>query len=796
MRDRDKNSLAEPIVRKLSAVARLIRNYLLIESALWIAIWCMVVFWLGGMLDYLPVTAGASETPRSVRMVILVVMGLGVLWILATRLFNRLFAPLPEKSLALLVERKYPELNNELMTAVELSQRPMEEISNPAAYQQMLARVRDSVSQRMAAVDPKALLNWQPIWGAGIAFALGSVVMLIAALGMPTWMLQWCERLFALSDEPWPRRARLMVDGIQLQLPAFTGQLAAERILLPFDDGVARVPMGSAALLQISADTQADAVPEVCTFFYRGQDGTRGRANFRRMGAPTGDRQQFTLDGPPLDGLNHDLTFDVVGLDARLRDLNLQVIEPAIVTEVQLECRYPAYLVDSLSSRAAVERLPYRSGQRVPQGTQLNLLGKSSRKLRDVQYVVRGSANSAADSSLQIQSVAPTDDTFVIPLGELESSLVVEIRVRDEFGLSSDQIPRYLITMQEDSLPEVESRLEGIGIAVTPNAILPVRGTVRDDYGVHEVMLEMARNEDEPLKVPLQLTDDELLKSEVDLVKLAESGQLQLAPGMTLGLVVSARDRFDLQGKQHVGLGQPQQLAVVTPDKLGVILDRQELESRQRLELIISEVEQLRDALQDTVTTLSKDKSAIHPRASTPPWSSLQVDASENKPLQPPEVADAALQLRRIAALRAQQAVLQGDKSEQELSSIALRVDSIRLQLINNRIDSTDRQSRLQEKVHQPLVALLEGPYKELQRRLLDLQTATSSQSGGERQARESLESVNQVLRALEAIKANMLDIESYAEIVDLVRGLLDDQEKILSETEKQQKQRILDSFK
>ena len=41
-----------------------------------------------------------------------------------------------------------------------------------------------------------------------------------------------------------------------------------------------------------------------------------------------------------------------------------------------------------------------------------------------------------------------------------------------------------------------------------------------------------------------------------------------------------------------------------------------------------------------------------------------------------------------------------------------------------------------------------------------------------------------------------MLDIESFSEIVDLVRSLLDDQEEILSETEKQQKQRLMDLLK
>ena len=806
MSDRNRTALAAPIVGKLSAVAALIRNYVIAEALLWVALWCLGVFWLGGMLDYLPVTAGASETPRAVRIGLLVVMAAGAGWILVVRLARRAFAKLPLNSLALLVERKYPEFNNELVTAVELSSKAETDVSNPAAYQAMLSRVHDSIGRRIEHVEPATLLNWQPIWSLGIAFAFGVAVTAIASLGMSSWVWQWSQRLFALSKEPWPRRAVLSADGIQLLLPPFTGQLAAERVMIPFESGLARVPIGAAAQLQISADTKAVAVPETCTLFYRAEDGSRGRANLRRVGGPVSGWQQFTLEGPPLDGLTDDLEFDVVGLDARLRDLRLQVVEPAVISEMQIECRYPAYLIDTLSNRPSVERLPYRSGQRIPQGTEVTLIGRSSSDLKLVQYVVRGSSSSSTEGAIDIRTAEPNGAEFMVPLGQLDSSLVIEVRLLDEFGLSSDQIPRYLLTMQEDEVPDVETRLDGIGMAVTPKAIIPIVGEVTDDYGVAEVLVELARNEDDPLKLPLTLVGDGKIDSQIDLAQLAEEGSLRLAPDMTLGMVVSARDRFDLQGQQHVGLGQPQQLAVVTADKLLVILDRQELELRQRLELIISEVQQLRNALQDTATSLTKPDSAAVERARA---QSSAVgfqdgrdegqDRSETNQGQAgaEQASDAAAQLRRIAMLRAQQAVLQGDKSQQELVSIAVRVDGIRKQLVNNRIDSSeDRQGRLQEKVHQPLTTLLADEYEKLRTSLVAFQTAAMTDAGGGPQARGAVAATDQVLIALEAIKANMLDIESFSEIVDLVRGLLDDQEKILTETEKQQKKRLLDLLK
>ena len=40
-----------------------------------------------------------------------------------------------------------------------------------------------------------------------------------------------------------------------------------------------------------------------------------------------------------------------------------------------------------------------------------------------------------------------------------------------------------------------------------------------------------------------------------------------------------------------------------------------------------------------------------------------------------------------------------------------------------------------------------------------------------------------------------MLDLESYNEILDIVRELIEDQEKLLDETKEERKKRVLDLF-
>ena len=48
----------------------------------------------------------------------------------------------------------------------------------------------------------------------------------------------------------------------------------------------------------------------------------------------------------------------------------------------------------------------------------------------------------------------------------------------------------------------------------------------------------------------------------------------------------------------------------------------------------------------------------------------------------------------------------------------------------------------------------------------------------------------------LTAILDKMLDLESYNEILDLVRGLIDDQTELMEDTKSERKKKVLDLFK
>ncbi|MEM8736590.1 MAG: hypothetical protein AAGG44_20335, partial [Planctomycetota bacterium] len=373
---------------------------------------------------------------------------------------------------------------------------------------------------------------------------------------------------------------------------------------------------------------------------------------------------------------------------------------------------------------------------------------------------------------------------------------VLEMRPMGLSGVPSDEVATYVLSVQKDLIPELDSKLVGIGNAVTAAAILPITGTVTDDHGLARMEIELvATSSDDSvdlMRQAIEIPDDSDFSATVDLAKLAESGRLRLQPGDTLGLVVKASDYFDLREESHEGQGQAKQLSVVTADELLVRLDRQELELRQRFEQIINELNQLSDTLQLLAQPVDTNATSSLPRANSPSESTVALARPTPLATQDDEDAERA---RRMRVLRSQQSVLQGDKSEQELAGVASKIRDLKMQLENNRIDSYDRQERLETRVYQPLSSLLESEYPDLLNRLYEVRS--SAQNPSNSQAAETADlQLQVVLERLDEIKQNMLEIESFNEIVDLVRGLLEDQQELLDETEKTQKNRILDLLK
>ena len=609
------------LVSLLRSLRGRVRRYIVWDSLLAIAAVVLLGFWIGLALDFLPVQIGATEMPRSARTVLLAVVGLIVAAVFVRSFWGRMMRRLPDDSLALLVERHHPDFAGRLVTTVQLCQ---PDRSGDAHAEGLLAIVHREAASMVDRVDPDRIFRRDPlVKKAVLVIPLAAAVVVLAAISPPT-LLQAAGRLSLWTDVPWPRKASLEMVGVEL--PKVSAEEGAEPAteLVTFDENKMRLPKGSDGTLRIRARADEAQVPDLCTVYYRTDDGTRGQANMRRIGRVVDGYQAFVLDGVPLAGLADSMTVSIRGLDDRLDDYRIEAVEPPAIANLRVEIRYPDYLRRQSAQGPDLET-EYRAGLRIREGSQVTLVASGSRPLEGIDLELRDDRGNRSDLPLEL-----SDDRTraTLRLDDFRSATTIRAIPRGTDGISAQAPFRYYLGVVLDEPPDVSVKLAGIGSAVTPIARIPLRATVEDDYGVRRLDVTVAAEREgddndaadtdedgEPNGVPsgepaesgrrptsasrrLDPDRDGDAETVIDLRDLAAEGEIrELAPGQTLRVYGEASDGYDLTPRDPTR-SEVFRIEVVTPEELLALLERRELSFRARLEQTIDETRGLRDSIE------------------------------------------------------------------------------------------------------------------------------------------------------------------------------------------------------
>ncbi len=778
----------DPKLKSLIADLRAkIRRFITIDGLLAALAVVAGLFWLGLALDFLPVKLGGTEMPQSARLVLLIIGGF-LLFFYAIRPFAlRMWRVLPDESLALLLERQHPILGGRLVTAVQLTR---ERLDGDLHSSLLLDRVSDEAIQVADQVEPARVLRWQPV-NKKMAFVVPAfIATILLALISPATIALAGSRLFLLSETPWPRRADLHMVGLEVPLISAVERPEGEPVrLLEFDNKVVRVARGGMAVLRINAAGENSIVPEVCTMYYRTSGGLRGQVNMRRVGRLRNGLQGFALDGPPLAGITEDLVFSVRGLDDRLDDFQIQVVDPPSIATLEVAATYPPYLRPVGVTEGADLVTFYQPGLRLREGTSVRFVGKATSPVKHVEVAV-----TSGDQPAQIVpvEVASDGESFALNITDLRMPTSIVMVPRDENDISSPSPYRYFLGVVNDTPPEVQFKLRGIGSQITPLARLPIFGTAKDDYGITQLLVQLSVVGDDPTPVvslPASTDRDGAFETSLDIRDLASSGQIAApSPGTAYNVFGEVRDAYDL-GDPHLVRSDLIRLEVVTPEELLAILERRELGLRGRLEATITEMQTLRD----TLDLLRRDGwTPIPDQKDRNPTPSVGFSVSQED-VEPELNVDRSVQLLR---LRIQQAGLQSTKTSEELNGVAASIDDILLEMVNNRVDTPDRSDRIAMGVRDPLLKVVQGPLQALRNQIDGLVSLVEDKANGPAKAAITVQTAEEVLLQLNAVLEKMLDLESYNEVLDLVRGLIDNQDKIIEATENERARSLQDLFK
>lgn len=825
------SSLSPSILKVLSALRSKVRRYIWFLGLTLGFAWLGLAFWVTLAIDWIPVTMGYDEPTLAVRIGMLAVTGAVLLGILFWSIIRRISVPMSDRSMAMLLERRYGQFDDGLITSVEMVQRPDHaELFNP----EMLRHTQALAEQQSGQVQLASVFNPGPLLRSAFLAVVLVVSVVAFAMAAPGPFGIWLDRVLLLDDATWPRYTRLEVEG--------------------FDDGTVKVARGRDYKLTVLADGQK-TVPATVRILFDRDDGTTGRRTMSRIGRVEDGYQTFTYN---FEEVRDSFTFDVVGGDYRVRDLRVEVVEnPA--AELQLHCTFPDYMVREELGLYTPRVVPLTRVVQLPQGTRIDVVGKANKKLTRVEVEIPQAEGTSLRDDLPL--AASETDTFEYTIPSLNDDVTVLFHLADADGIESREPIRLALVALLDQPPELALRLRGIGEAVTPDVRIPVIGEVRDDYGVDRLWFEFAVDDQNPTDVAfgekperrdlITITrDNEAVLDFRQLSRLELEKNLQnirdpkpdakptgedpstdpstaagddeeaedkpaaqpavpatnkptenlvdkfeLVPGQRLTVTVKAADAYALGAEPHTGNSQPFSLEVVTPERLRAILDARELVLRRRFETIIEEFTESRDTLR--LVKFGNPEPANEPATGdgdTEEDSEANLDADlDDGDEAEPESSEALLGKASIYVQRAQQ---NSAKNALEVLGVATGFDEIREELVNNRMYTEELNERLQNGIAEPLKNVANVMFKDLDEQLDHLHAQLTNPNTREASLAGSQQKMDEILVEMDTILARMLELETLNELIELIAAIIESQEDLTEQMKAERKRQLLDQLK
>jgi hypothetical protein len=540
------------------------------------------------------------------------------------------------------------------------------------------------------------------------------------ALARPAVADLWVRRNVMFREDPWPRQVALTAEG-------FVG---GRRIVARGSD--------VDVIVKAAADR---VVPEVVDLRSRGAGGWRSD----RMGTRGGIVDGAQAFGHVLKNVTDDLTLEVRGGDARLRNLRLVAVDAPALARLEIAYTLPEYLGGG-RRQAAASRIV-----QVPAGSVVEIACTATKPLS------AASMASIAEGSEEIVGSltgANAGRTITASVGPVAGDRTLVTRLIDTDGLENREPVSFVLSAVNDAPPQVAVRMPGISTAVTPRAVLPLVGTITDDHGLASaaVLLQVAdaAEVDRPIdRVPAGAAVVEFAPDAPERVALEPLG---LAAGRRLTGSIVATDGCRLAAGPNVATSDAWSLDVVTPEALLAMLEAREIILRRRFESTVADLVQSRDRL--------SAPAAANPASAADP----DRDAGAGD--------DVARLLEAVT------------RAAGETGEIAAAFRLIRDELANNALLSPELEDRLVAQIASPLARIAAAD-------LPGVAAACRRRAPPD----EIVRATDAVLARMRAVLDRMMELESFNEVVDLLRGLIRTQEEIRAETLRRQKQRAREAL-
>ncbi|HEY1067429.1 MAG TPA: hypothetical protein VGE52_15005, partial [Pirellulales bacterium] len=470
--------LSASVRRLLDALRTRIRAYVWFEGTALLLAFVGLSFWLTFGLDRW------RELPVIARIVMIGLFAVGLVYLFVRAIALRAFTRISDRSLAVLLERKFPQFGDSLQSAVELSER-----DDLALFdQRMLERTFRTADARSQKIELGEIFNPLPLArNLGVAVLLFLSIAAFASASPREWGV-WKKRWLTLDDSPWPR-------SVLFQIVEPHDMHEADGSLKPVKRALG-APVKFVVRASLNKEEFPEATfPQLVSIHFQGGD--RNVRAMDRQGEPTQGFQEYTYEFPDLEASQ---VFDLRGADGYLPNVEIEAVEAPRIVNLTLKVRYPKYMQRLAASLKANRAMA------LPRGTQVELVAETNKEL--VGAVVKF-AHDEGSFTVAPAALAADRKSFSLPF-RLDGDRRLLFQLSDADGIVRDEPEPLTITAVNDEPPTVAVRLKGVGTSVTPMARLPILGTITDEYGLAEAWYEYAATPG-PNAAPVRRTSVELV---------------------------------------------------------------------------------------------------------------------------------------------------------------------------------------------------------------------------------------------------------------------------------------------
>lgn len=503
--------------------------------------------------------------------------------------------------LAARVEERFPQLHDRLSNSVAFVESNFDPgIGSPALQQHLADRTEHSVAEldfdkavetrhvrRDVAVAAVILAGAAMLTGLHRTEAATALGRLIHPLEQRSWPQQ---TQFVILD---PQFADLMPEGeTWLQRSAGTTLeflVVNARGALPSDTHLL-IKTGDAPVVSQKLTAELQSVPN--------EGGAAVHREFARV-------KLQLREGP--------VHFRAAGGDDRsMKWVSVRVTTPPRVESFSLTLHPPLCL-----NQPVVELPAGQFAVRAVVGTRVDIEGRSSLPLDALRLHVRGHSATSAVLEKDDRRFQASFNVAQPGPGAYWFELV------DRNGVSHHDTVHYEIDGIAEGPPRIRLVVPSSDISVVPQAVLPLRAEVNDDFGIHRVLLNHrvlprgtagGDTAAPPKWTPVSLYEsDDAALTQVTVEHAWDLAPLQLKPGTRLSWHLAAGDACTEQTEAY-GKSVERSLLIVTPDQKAAELASRETLLRRSLETTLQMQQQIASGTRELAARL-RDEQQIDRRA-------------------------------------------------------------------------------------------------------------------------------------------------------------------------------------